>query len=426
MSQALLKAVANCRRCIQYEAKGQLPLMQLIICTEPMELVHIDYVGMEVTVATDKKPVVKNMLVVVDHFMRYIQAFVMKNHMARTTARVLYNNYFSVFSFLQHLMLDQGTKFCGKVIAAMCSLLGVEKIWTTPYHPQTNESAKRVHQMLQCMIGKLDPEKRKKWPAHIGSIIIAYNSTRSLVTGYSPYYLMFGRRPRLPIDLLFPMRRTQMLTRTINEYIASLYNHLRKSLVIAQDCAVKEAQRQKWLYDRKVGAVELRPGDNVLVRLDAFRGQRRKLKNWWGSDLHTVVTRVADGIPAYVVKNNRTGKKKVVHLAQLLLWLANYGEPVRCDHVDISDVPPSTVTDRYPEEGCESGNPVLGCSLQYGVDLTVYLTVLEDPERMSSRIGCEVRMGAPQNVAGQMIVILDGDETCLECLGSYVEDVPCS
>ena len=76
MSQALLKAVANCGRCIQYEAKGQLPPMQPIICTEPMELVHIDYVCMEVTVATDKKPVVKNVLVVVDHFTRYVQAYI--------------------------------------------------------------------------------------------------------------------------------------------------------------------------------------------------------------------------------------------------------------------------------------------------------------------------------------------------------------
>ena len=323
-------------------------------------------------------------------------------------------------------MSDQGTEFCGKVIAAMCSLLGIEKIRMTPYHPQTNGSAERVHQTLQCMIGKLDPEKRKKWPAHIGSIIIAYNSTRSLVTGYSPYYLMFGRRPRLPIDLLFPTRRTQMLTRTTDEYVASLYDRLRKSLVIMQDCAIKEAQRQKWLYDRKVGAVELRPGDNILVQLDAFRGQRRKLKNRWGSNLHTVVTRMADGIPAYVVKNNCTGKKKVVHQAQLLLWLADYGKPVRCDHVDISDIPPGTVTDRYPDEGCKSDNPVPGCSLQYGMDLTMYLAVLEDPERMSSRIGCEVRVGAPQNVAGQMIAIPDGDETCPECLGSYTEDVPCS
>ena len=300
---------------------------------------------MEVTVATDKKPIVKNVLVVVDHFTRYVQALMTKNHTVRTTARVLYNNYFSVFGFPQCLMSDQGTEFCGKVIAAMCSLLGVEKVWMTPYHPQTNGSAERVHQMLQRMIGKLDPEKQKKWPTHIGSIIIAYNSTRSLVTRYSPYHLMFGRRPRLPIDLLFPTRRTQMLTRTIDEYIASLYDRLRKSLVIVQDCAIKEAQRQKRLYDRKVGAIELRPGDNILVQLDAFRGQTRKLKNRWGSDLHMVVTRVADGILAYVVKNNCTGKKKVVHWVPLLLWFADYGEPVRCDHVDISDVPPGTMMD---------------------------------------------------------------------------------
>ena len=149
MSQALLKAVANCGRCIQYEAKGQLPPMQPIICTEPMELIHIDYVGMEVMVVTDKKPIVKNVLVVVDRFTCYVQVFVTKNHMARTTARVLYNNYFSVFGFPQPLMSDQGTEFCGKVIAAMCSLLGVEKIWTTPYHPQTSGSAERVHQTLQ-------------------------------------------------------------------------------------------------------------------------------------------------------------------------------------------------------------------------------------------------------------------------------------
>ena len=395
MSQALLKAVANCGRCIQYEAKGQLPPMQPIICTEPMELVHVDSVGMEVPVAMDKKPVVWNVLVVVDHFTRYVQAFITKNHTARTKAGVLYNNYFSVFGFPQCLMLDQGTEFCGKVIAAMCSLLGVEKIRTTPYHPQTNGSTERVHQTLQRMIGKLDPEKRRKWPAHIGLIIIAYNSTRSLVTGYSLYYLMFRRSARLPIDLLFPTCRKQMLTCTIDEYVASLYDCLRESLVIAQDCAIKEAQRQKQLYDRKVGAVELRPGDHVLVCLDAFRGQRRKLKNQWGDDLHTVVTRIADGIPTYIVKNNRTGKKKIVHQARLLLWLADYGEPVRCNLMDISVIPPGTVMDQYPPEGCEGDNLVPGCSLQYGLDLTMYLAIIDDPERMSSRLGCEMHAGAP-------------------------------
>ena len=64
-----------------------------------------------------------------------------------------------------------------------------------------------------------------------------------------------------------------------------------------------------------------------------------------------VVTRVADWIPAYVVRNNHTGKKKVVHWARLLLWLADYGEPIWCNHVDTSDVPTGTVTDRNPSNG---------------------------------------------------------------------------
>ena len=307
--------------------------MQPIICTKPMELVHVDYVGMEVTVSTQEKPVVKNVLVVIDHFTQYVQAYVTRNQTARTTARVLYNEYFSMFGFPQKLMSDQGTGFTSKVITAMCSFLGIEKIRTTPYHPQSNGSAERVHQTLQQMIGKLDPEKRQKWPAHLGSVLIAYNTTQSLVTGYSLYYLMFGQRPRLPIDLLFPTRREHNLTCTIDEYVEMLYRRLRKSVKMAQDSALKEALWQKRLYDRKVGAVELRPGDRVLVKLDAYRGQRRKLKNRWGSDLHTVKTRVVDRIPAYVVKNEQTGKTKVLHRSKLLLWLTDYGEPVQMNRM---------------------------------------------------------------------------------------------
>ena len=166
-------------------------------------------------------------------------------------------------------------------ISALCKLLGIEKIRTTPYHPQTNGSAERVHQTLQRMICKLDLEKRWKWPEHIGSMLIAYNATLSQVTGYSPYFLMFGQRPRLPVDLLFLTVNNPEWIRTIDKYVKALYEQLRECLKLAQESATKEANRQKRLYDRRVGAVELRPGDHVLVRLDAFRGQCRKLENQW-------------------------------------------------------------------------------------------------------------------------------------------------
>ena len=75
MATALCLAIQDCGRCKQFEAKSQLPGMEPILCTQPMELVHVDYVGMEVTVAAKEKPVVKNILVVVDHFTHYVQAF---------------------------------------------------------------------------------------------------------------------------------------------------------------------------------------------------------------------------------------------------------------------------------------------------------------------------------------------------------------
>ena len=81
---------------------------------------------------------------------------------------------------------------------------------------------------------------------------------------------MFGRRPRLPVDLLFPTVNNREWTHTIDEYVKALYEQLRECLKLAQESATKEANRQKRLYDRRVGAMELRPGDHVLVRLDAF------------------------------------------------------------------------------------------------------------------------------------------------------------
>ena len=161
----------------------------------------------------------------------------------------------------------------------------------------------------------MDPEKRAKWPSHLGPILIACNATRLLITGYSPYFLMFGRRPRLPVDLLFPTVRRDENSRTTDEYVTSLYDKLKSALASVRDTALLEEQRQKRLYNCRARAVELHPGDKVLVKLDTFRGQWRKLKSRWGDALYTVVKRVADGIPAYEVENDANKKRQVLHRA---------------------------------------------------------------------------------------------------------------
>ena len=119
-----------------------------------------------------------------------------------------------------------------------------------------------------------------------------------------------------------------------------------------------------------------------------------------GDDIHTVINQMADGIPMYEVKNEHTGKRKVLHRARLLLWLADYGEPVRCNLMTISDNLPGMVLGQQLQDSGEGLHPVPGDSLQYGLDLTHYMAIIDNPELMTSRIGCEVCTGVPQQAVG--------------------------
>ena len=228
------------------------------------------------------------------------------------------------------------------------------------------------------------------------------------------------------MNLLFPTVNTREWTRTIDKYVKALYERLTECLQLAQESASKEEKRKKRLYNRQVRTMELHLGDRVLVCLDAFRGQYRKLKNQWGDDIHTVINRMADGIPVYEVKNERTGKRKVLHQAWLLLWLTDYSEPVRCNLMTTSNTLPGMVPGQQLQDIGEGLHPVPGDSLQYGLDLTHYMAIINNPEPMTSCIGCEVRTGVPQQVVGHRILTHCGEEPDSDCLGSFAGDVPFS
>ena len=292
-------------------------------------------------------------------------------------------------------MSDQVSKFTGQVISELCDLLGITKIRTSPYHRQTDGAVERVHQMLRRMITKMDPEKRAKWPSHLGPILIAYNATRSLITGYLPYFLMLGCRPRLPVDLLFRTVRRDENLQTTDEYVASLYDKLKSALVSVRDTALLEAQRQKRLYNCKAWAVELHPRDKVLVKLDAFRGQWRKLKNWWGDALYMVVKCMVDRIPAYEVKNNANKKRQVLHRAQLLLWLTEpEGEPLRMNHISI----------KFGLIGAELVTPLhRSVKLIYGHNTAMFESRQELPGLVTGNEARGALTGAPCNGTGHRI-----------------------
>ena len=265
------------------------------------------------------KPVVQKILVVTDHFSRFVQAYKVKDKRAITIAKCLNDNYFRHYGFPCHLLSDQRTEFCNAILNKMCIYLNIKKLRMSPYHPQTNGAVEHVHQTLEWMITELDSKWCRKWPEHLSSITHAYNSTRSQITGYPPYFLMMGCRPQLPIDLLFPTARTLPGTKGVNEYVKALYGWLREAIKLARVSADQEAAWHKCLYDCRAGVTELCHGDQVLVWLDTYQGVHQKLKNRWGSMLHMVVGWIADDVPAYVIENER-GKQKVLHQVWLLLW----------------------------------------------------------------------------------------------------------
>ena len=190
---------------------------------------------------------------------------------------------------------------------------------------------------------------------------------------------MFGHRPRLPVDLLFPTVRWDENSRTTDEYVTSLYDKLKSALTSARDTTILEAQRQKWHYNRKVGVVELHLGDKVLVKQDAFRGQRWKLKNQWGDALYTVVKHVADGIPAYEVENDVNKKRQVLHRAQLLLWLAKpEGEPLRINRISIESCLTRRELAMPLHRGVKLG--MVPCKLIYGLNMAMFKFRRELPD----------------------------------------------
>ena len=311
------KAVRFCERCRTYEAKAvKAPLLPLEP-TEVQELVHVDFTTMETTMDLGEQPKTVNVLVFTDHFSRFVAAYITPDQTAQTVAKFLYRGWISVYGTPTRIMSDQGRAFTSNVVRELCDFLNVERVRTSPYHPQSNGQVERMHQTLARMIGKLDEDKKRNWPAHLQEAVHAYNCTRSEVTGMSPWYVMFGRRPGLPVDFVFPTIKGIQRSRTVDDYVAVLKDRLTEALRIARKESSQEAIRQKRLYDRRIGATLLKPADRVLVKCDAYRG-KRKLKARWHDKVWEVKHQVADGVPTYVLKDEN-GREKVFHRNRLLL-----------------------------------------------------------------------------------------------------------
>ena len=282
------------------------------MATEPLELLHIDFLKLEVC-----KGKYEDVLVVVDHFTKYSQAYPCKNQEAKTVARVLWENFIRHYGFPQKIITDQGANFEGALFRDLCAMADIHKVRTTSYHPQTNGVVERFNSTLMNMLGCMSEEQKGDWKQHLFTMCHAYNATPHSTTGYSPFYLLFGRHPRLAIDWEWGLHRKGCRTVSKSKYLQKLHHRIKCAYKQAQAHANKEADRHKRIYDRKCRAVQLHPGDLVLVKVVAFKG-RHKIQNRWESGEYVVLQQPDPIIPVYVVKPAEGGKQRVLHRNLLL------------------------------------------------------------------------------------------------------------
>ena len=283
----------------------------------------------------------KHILVVVDHFTKWCEAFATPDQKASTVAPLLISRIFSRFGPPAVLHSDQGRNFESVLMHEICDSMGITKTRTTAYHPQGDGQTERQNRTLQNMLSSFVSNRRDDWDLWLDSVTFAYNTSKHDVLGVSPYEVVFGRAPRLPLELELGMPLSNPTTR--NEYMHTLRSVFHDVRQIAKQQLTKVSEKRAGHKQRTNTWRPFREGQTVMLR----RPKGWKLGSKWVGP-YRILKRV--GVNYKIVSQG--GEGKVVHHDQLKLSYVPFqlGELV-CPSREIGEF---QVVDVEPQQ---EGNP---------------------------------------------------------------------
>ena len=289
-----------------------------IHATYPFEMLSLDFMKLDKC-----KGGFQYALVVVDHFTRFCQMYGTRAKSAKAAASKIWGEFIPKFGFPKTIHHDQGGEFNNELWTELHRLSGVRSSKTTPYHPMGDGQVERLNRTAQNMLKSLAETEKKNWKCHLPQLAFAYNSTVNKATGFSPFFLMFGRESKLPIDTMFGLEELipKIKRKSHQEFVDEWKKSMGEAFKLANEKIEKTADYNKRHYDKSAHEVEIGIGDRVLMKNVRERGGTGKLRSHWEHSMFEVTEKKAD-LPVYTITNiNKKKDIRVVH--RNLLMKAN-------------------------------------------------------------------------------------------------------
>ena len=237
--------------------------------SRPFERIAVDVTEMPVSVKGNNCA-----LIIMDYFSKYVRIYPMANQKTETILECLLDWVYD-FGVPDRLHSDQGSQFESRVFRAMCERLGIHKTRTTPYHPESDGMVERFNRTLKDMVSKYIDAEGLHWDDSIKTYSMAYNSSVHSATGYTPFYLVHGYEPRMPLDAAYGPPTESVPVRS---YLEDRLRAMRAAYSRVRSNSARASREAAERYDQKQCNERYQVGDKVWVRdFRAAAGGKPKL-----------------------------------------------------------------------------------------------------------------------------------------------------
>ena len=268
----------SCPQCATVSGAGRpgRPPLQPIPVKRPFQIFGVDVMGLPKTESGNK-----HVLVFQDFLTKWPLVFPIPDQKTTRIARILVEEIVPVFGVPEALLSDRGTNLLSFLMKEVCSLLGIEKINTTAYHPQCNGLTERFNRTLKTMLRKHAAKFGLQWDKYLHGVLWAYRNTPHDSTLEKPSFLLYGMDCRYPTEAAL-MPPSPIEPTDVSDYREELILALSSARQLAAEAIQRAQVKYKRNYDRSSRVSTLKIGDWILIRFPQEEsGALRKLSRPW-------------------------------------------------------------------------------------------------------------------------------------------------